>query len=59
MREVGLFDRFILTGMVPPNELASYVGAMDILAHPSRREGIGTGIAAGAIGRKTRGDIRH
>lgn len=40
MTEMGLRDRFILTGMVPPTDVPQYAAAMDILAHPSRREGL-------------------
>jgi len=40
MDAMHLRDRFILTGMVKPSEVPRYVGAMDILVHPSRREGL-------------------
>jgi glycosyltransferase involved in cell wall biosynthesis len=40
MEQMGLRDRFILTGMVPPAEVPIYTAAMDVLAHPSRREGL-------------------
>ena len=33
-------DRFILTGLVPPARIPELVNAMDILVHPSRREGL-------------------
>jgi glycosyltransferase involved in cell wall biosynthesis len=52
MREMGLVDRFILTGMVPPTEVPSYVGAMDILAHPSRREGLARALPQGQLAGK-------
>ncbi len=39
-RELGLSDRFVFTGLVPPEEVPRYVGAMDILVHLSRREGL-------------------
>jgi glycosyltransferase involved in cell wall biosynthesis len=52
MREMGLVDRFILTGMVPPTEVATYVGAMDILAHPSRREGLARALPQGQLADK-------
>ena len=32
-------DRFILTGLVPPTQVPELTAAMDILVHPSRREG--------------------
>jgi glycosyltransferase involved in cell wall biosynthesis len=37
---LGLKDRFILTGLVPPQQIPELAGAMDILVHPSRREGL-------------------
>jgi len=40
MAAMRLRDRFILTGMVQPSQVPRYVGAMDILVHPSRREGL-------------------
>ena len=36
----GLKDHFIFTGLVPPTEIPSLVGIMDILVHLSRREGL-------------------
>ncbi len=39
-RALGLEDHFILTGLVPPDEVARYVGIMDALVHLSRREGL-------------------
>jgi glycosyltransferase involved in cell wall biosynthesis len=38
--ESGLKNHFIFTGLVPPNEVAKYVGIMDALAHLSLREGL-------------------
>jgi glycosyltransferase involved in cell wall biosynthesis len=35
-----LSDRFILTGLVPPARIPELTGAMDVLVHPSRREGL-------------------
>jgi glycosyltransferase involved in cell wall biosynthesis len=40
MNQMNLRDRFILTGMVPPSRVPELTGAMDILVHPSRREGL-------------------
>ncbi len=39
-RADGLTDRFILTGLVPPGQIPELANAMDILVHPSRREGL-------------------
>jgi len=36
----GLTDHFHFTGLVPPTDVPHYLGAMDILAHTSLREGL-------------------
>jgi glycosyltransferase involved in cell wall biosynthesis len=38
--QLGLRDRFIFTGLVPPGRIPELANAMDILVHPSRREGL-------------------
>jgi glycosyltransferase involved in cell wall biosynthesis len=37
---LGLTDHFLFTGLVPPEEIPHWVGAMDILVHTSLREGL-------------------
>ncbi len=37
---LGLTENFIFTGLVPPAEVPSLIGAMDILVHTSYREGL-------------------
>lgn len=39
-QDLGLVDRFIFAGLVPPGSVAQYVGIMDVLVHLSRREGL-------------------
>ena len=46
---LGLADRFILTGLVPPERVPELVGACDILAHPSRREGLARALPQGSL----------
>ncbi len=46
---MGLADRFILVGLVPPEEVAKYVTACDVLAHPSRREGLARALPQGQL----------
>lgn len=36
----GLTDHFHFTGLVPPTDVPQYLGAMDVLAHTSLREGL-------------------
>jgi glycosyltransferase involved in cell wall biosynthesis len=40
VRSLSLERHFIFTGLVPPSEVASLVGVMDMLVHLSRREGL-------------------
>src|SRR6185436_14105370 len=37
---MGLKERFIFTGLVPPERIPELTNAMDIVVHPSRREGL-------------------
>ncbi len=37
---LGLADRFVFTGLVPPERVPELIGIMDILVHTSRREGL-------------------
>lgn len=36
----GLKERFVFTGLVPPEDVPSLVGIMDVVVHLSRREGL-------------------
>ncbi len=45
----GLRGRFILTGLVPPARIPELVNAMDILVHPSRREGLARALPQGSL----------
>jgi glycosyltransferase involved in cell wall biosynthesis len=38
--DMGLADRVITTGLVPSEQIPKYLQAMDVLAHPSYREGL-------------------
>jgi glycosyltransferase involved in cell wall biosynthesis len=38
--ELGLADRFVFTGLVPPREIPALAGIMDVLVHLSYREGL-------------------
>jgi glycosyltransferase involved in cell wall biosynthesis len=37
---LGLRDRFVFVGLVPPEQVYRFVGIMDVLVHLSRREGL-------------------
>jgi glycosyltransferase involved in cell wall biosynthesis len=38
--DAGMHDRFQFAGLVPPSRIPELIGAMDILVHASRREGL-------------------
>ncbi|MFO1477937.1 MAG: glycosyltransferase family 4 protein [Verrucomicrobiota bacterium] len=40
VRNLGLRDRFHFAGLVDPADIPAWIGAMDILVHLSRREGL-------------------
>lgn len=42
--EANLTPRFILTGMIPPDDIPAHVAQMDMLAHFSLREGLPRGV---------------
>lgn len=47
--DLGLTERFILTGLVQPSRVPELTGAMDILIHPSRREGLARALPQGQL----------
>jgi glycosyltransferase involved in cell wall biosynthesis len=47
--DMGLRGRFVLTGLVPPERVPELVNAMDVLVHPSRREGLARALPQGAL----------
>ena len=49
---MGLKERFIFTGLVPPSRIPELTNAMDIVAHPSRREGLARAIVQGQLAAK-------
>ena len=49
--EMNLKDRFILTGLVPPSRVPELTNAMDVVVHPSRREGLARAIVQGQLAR--------
>ena len=46
---LALEDRFILTGLVRPEQVPELVNAADVLAHPSRREGLARALPQGSL----------
>jgi len=50
--ELGMIDRFVLTGLVPPERVPFYLSAMDALVHTSLREGLARTLPQALIARK-------
>jgi glycosyltransferase involved in cell wall biosynthesis len=50
--KLGIADRTVFTGLVPPEEVPDHIQAMDVVVHTSLREGIARVIPqAGAVGK--------
>ena len=52
IQRMGLKDRFVFTGLVPPSKIPELTNAMDIVVHPSRREGLARAIVQGQLAAK-------
>jgi len=50
--DAGLHERFHFTGLVPPQQIPGLVGAMAILVHASRREGLARALPQALIAGK-------
>lgn len=50
--ELEMTDRFVLTGLVPPERVPFYLSAMDALVHTSLREGLARTLPQSLIARK-------
>jgi glycosyltransferase involved in cell wall biosynthesis len=50
--KAGLTERFRFTGLVPPERIPALIGAMDILVHASRREGLARALPQALIAGK-------
>lgn len=52
LREQGIHDRFIFTGLVPPTQVPELIHAMDIVVHTSLWEGLARVLPQGLIAGK-------
>lgn len=52
IERAGLKDRFVFTGLVPPETIPKYLSAMDALIHTSLREGLARALPQALIARK-------
>ena len=50
--ELGLSERFIFAGLIPPDEVTSFIHAMDVVAHTSVWEGLARVLPQALIGGK-------
>ncbi|HEX8341373.1 MAG TPA: glycosyltransferase family 4 protein [Tepidisphaeraceae bacterium] len=49
IKAMGLQSRFVLVGLVPPTAVPRLTAAMDVLVHPSRREGLARALPQGQL----------
>ena len=49
VRELGIEDRVVTTGLVPPDQIPKFHQAMDVLVHPSYREGLPRVVTQGLL----------
>ncbi len=49
LRDKGWTDHFTLTGLVPPADIPRLIRAMDVLVHPSYREGLARALPQAAL----------
>ncbi len=52
LTKLGLTDRVRLSGLVPPEEIPAWISAMDVLVHPSYREGLPRAVVQGMLSKK-------
>lgn len=52
LRRTGLMDRFVFTGLVPPERIPELVAAMDVVVHTSQWEGLARVLPQGLIAGK-------
>ena len=51
-RKMGVENQIIMVGLVPPEMIASHIAAMDVLVHPSYREGLPRTVVQAMLGGK-------
>ena len=49
---LGIADRVAMTGLVDPTEIPAWISAMDVVVHPSYREGLPRAVVQGMLGQK-------
>ena len=52
MKALGIADRVAMTGLVDPSEIPAWISAMDVVVHPSYREGLPRAVVQGMLEQK-------
>ncbi len=52
LSKAGIADRVVLTGLVDPSEIPRLMSAMDVVVHPSYREGLPRSVVQGMLSEK-------
>jgi glycosyltransferase involved in cell wall biosynthesis len=52
IQQLGLTDRFVFTGLVPPEQVSEFIHAMDIVVHTSDWEGLPRVVPQGLLAGK-------
>ncbi len=52
LKALGIVDRVAMTGLVDPSEIPAWISAMDVVVHPSYREGLPRAVVQGMLEQK-------
>ncbi len=52
LKALRISDRVAMTGLVEPNEIPAWISAMDVIVHPSYREGLPRAVVQGMLEQK-------
>jgi glycosyltransferase involved in cell wall biosynthesis len=52
LKALGIADRVAMTGLVDPSEIPEWISAMDVVVHPSYREGLPRAVVQGMLEQK-------
>ena len=52
LKALGIADRVAMTGLVDPSEIPAWISAMDVIVHPSYREGLPRAVVQGMLKQK-------
>ena len=52
LKALGIADKVAMTGLVDPSEIPAWISAMDVVVHPSYREGLPRAVVQGMLEQK-------